>query len=65
MKEFHNWVKFKQWTLCTNGCPITPPLVVPPLLVAPLPLALPFPLFKLLGVVVAPPRATIPLMIKT
>ncbi len=22
-KEFHNWVKYKQWTPCINGCPCT------------------------------------------
>jgi hypothetical protein len=60
MEEFHNSVKYEQWTPYTNGCLRTTTSVVPSLLVVP------FPLVELLqGVFVAPLEAIIPLMIET
>jgi len=48
--EFHNWVKYKQWTPCINGCPYTTTPVIPPL-----PMALPLPLAELmLGIAITP-----------
>jgi hypothetical protein len=58
MEEFHNWVKYVQWAHVLVDAPTPPPLVVP-LLVA-LPLA-----ELMLGIVVAPLGATIPLVIET
>jgi hypothetical protein len=46
--------------------PAPPPSIVPPLLMVPLLVALPLPLVELmLGVVVAPLKVTIPLVIET